>query len=230
MGSGNTKTKAEHAAQLRYKQPALASLGWENLINGLYDIQEACSDVHWFFEDDGDNLLAAMDGDEDAVYEFKMAFAELEAKCDSLYDAIKDDYDIGEYFDDCTVALIGNRYRLVGYDSYEEDYYNLSSFDSELAVSEAGKRCCRWTKAELLSKIGQCMGIVLAFFDLRQSYDYLKATMDFLRDENTSVLQIIKDIETAYEEAEKERFDKYAAPTHKFEILISQLPDRIWIE
>ena len=49
MGSGNTKTKAEHAAQLRYKQPALASLGWENLINELYDIQEACSDVHWFF-------------------------------------------------------------------------------------------------------------------------------------------------------------------------------------
>lgn len=183
-----------------------------------------------FFEDDGDNLLAAMDGDEDAVYEFKMAFAELEAKCDSLYDAIKDDYGIGEYFDDCTVALIGNRYRLVGYDSYEEDYYNLSSFDSELAASEAGKRCCRWTKAELLSKIGQCMGIVLAFFDLRQSYDYLKATMDFLRDENTSVLQIIKDIETSYEEAEKERFDKYAAPTHKFERLISQLPDRIWIE
>lgn len=215
---------------MRYKQPALASLGWENITNELYDIQEACSDVHWFFEDDGDNLLAAMDGDEDAVYEFKMAFAELEAKCDSLYDAIKDDYDIGEYFDDCTVALIGNRYRLVGYDSYEEDYYNLSSFDSELAVSEAGKRCCRWTKAELLSKIGQCMGIVLAFFDLRQSYDYLKATMDFLRDENTSVLQIIKDIETAYEEAEKERFDKHAAPTHKFERLISQLPDRIWIE
>lgn len=50
MESGNTKTKAKRAAQLRYKQPALAPLGRENLINELYDIQEACNDVHWFLK------------------------------------------------------------------------------------------------------------------------------------------------------------------------------------
>ena len=54
----------------------------------------------------------------------------------------------------------------------------------------------------MLSTIGQCVGTLIAFLDLRQSYDYLKATFDILRDENTSLLKQIKAIETAYDAAD----------------------------
>ena len=78
---GVNLTKYEKARNLRYKRGALASIGFETIIDELYEIEEACGEIHWFFEEDGDNLIAAMDGDEDEVYEFKMALADLEAKC-----------------------------------------------------------------------------------------------------------------------------------------------------
>ena len=74
----------------------------------------------------------------------------------------------------------------------EEDYYSLTAYDAQLAQTEAGKRLMRKTKADMLSTIGQCVGTLIAFLDLRQSYDYLKATVDILRDENTSLLKQIR--------------------------------------
>ena len=129
-------------------------------------------------------------------------------------------------FDDCTVALIGNRYKSVGYDGYEEDYFELTKYERDLAETEAGRRFMRMTKAEMLSTIGQCLGILIAFLDLRQSYDYLKATMDILKDENTALLNVIKQIEQEYEDADKTRFND----TRMFDRLLGQIPDRIWVE
>ena len=109
--------------------------------------------------------------------------------------------DFERLFNDCTVALIGNRYDVIGYDTIEEDYYGLTNYEMELATTEAGKRLMRKTKVEIISTIGQCFGILMAFLDLRQQYDYLKATFDILRDENTSMLQTIKEIDAAYKSA-----------------------------
>lgn len=217
----------QKARNLRYKKPALASLGWNALIDELYEIQEACSDVHWYFEDDGDNILAAMDGDEEEVFEFKMAFSDLESKVDLLMEAI-DENSPEEYFDDCTVALIGNRYDVVGFDSYEEDYFSLCRYEADLGTKEAGNRISRWTKAEMISRIGHCIGIEIAFLDLRQQYDYLKATMDILRGENMSILKIVKEIEDAYERAEENNFCGIC--DNEFERLIKNIPDRLFIE
>lgn len=224
-----TPTKAERARALRYKRPALASLGYEFISSQLEEICEACSDIHWFTDNDDKTLLNALDGDEGAEYEFRMAFSELEGKAEQLNDVLRD-YDIRDYFDDCTVALIGNRYGLVGYDAMEEDYYSLASYDSELAYTESGKRLMRRTKADMLSIIGQCMGIALAVIDLRQSYDNLKTTMDILRDKNTSLLQIIKEIDAAYEAVNEAGFERTWADEHKrFDVLLKQLPDWAWM-
>ena len=217
-------TKAERARMLAYKRPMLDSLGFETIRQGLCDISEACSDVHWFIENDNDTLLNALDGDEEAEWEFKMAFAELETNAEILSEAIAersawDNNGFETTFNDCTVSLIGNRYKTLGFDSVEEDYFSLTDYEQKLAYTEAGKRLMRLTKAEMLSTIGQCMGIALAFYDLQNRYDYLKATMDILRDENTSLLKIIKQIEEAYETGSR-----------TFDRLLGQLPDRIWIE
>lgn len=203
-------TKAERTRNMRYKRPALASMGDEDLIRELEAIQEACSDIHWFIDQDDDTLLNALDGDEEDAYEFRMAFSDLEAKANHLSRLF---YDLGEVgdgiwrtYNDCTVALIGNRYRVVGFDMDEEDYFSLTSYDQKLACTEAGKRLMRMTKANMLSTIGQCVGILISFLDLRQSYDYLKATFDILRDTNTSLLDTIKEISAAYEAAESCHF------------------------
>lgn len=220
-------TKYEKARNLRYKRGALASIRFEAIIDELYEIEEACSEIHWFFEEDGDNLIAAMDGDEDEAYEFKMAFADLEAKCEQLRSIMDEEYGINEYYDDCTLALIGNRYEVVGFDSVEEDYFSLCRYEADLATTEAGKRVMRLTKSEMLSRIGQCMGLAMAFLDLRQSYDYLKATMDILRDKNMSVLNVIKEINKLYENSQ-DCFEESA--NQEFQKLLDCLPEYIWLQ
>ena len=227
-------TKAERTRNMRYKRPALASMGDEDLMRELEAIQEACSDIHWFTDQDDDTLLNALDGDEEDAYEFRVAFADLEAKAEHLSNLF---YELGSYdvpawqvYNDCTVALIGNRYRVVGFDMDEEDYLSLTSYEQGLACTEAGKRLMRRTKANMLSTIGQCVGILVSFLDLRQSYDYLKATFDILRDTNTSLLDTINEISSAYEAAEACHFYHWYEETAHFDRLLSNLPQRAWIE
>ena len=219
---------------LRYKRSALASMGAQEIMLELESIVEACDGIRYYIEQaDGDEtLLNALDGDEDEAWEFRMAFADLSAQADQLQTTLYNQYfeDFYREFDDATVALIGNRYNLVGYDSEEEDYFSLTSYEENLAQTEAGKRLCRLTKAEMLSRIGWAFGVMLAFFDLRQKYDYLKATFDILRDENTSLLGIIKDIEKSYDEMDADDFREWADSTKHFDRLLAALPDRIWLE
>ncbi len=228
--------KAYRARNLRYKRAALASMGFETILSELDDMRETCDTIHWWSEQDEETLLKALDGDDDDAWEFKMAFSDLEAKADRLFETIYDlaryEEDFGRTYDDCTVALIGRRYQVIGFDTYEEDYFHLTSYDGELAQTESGKRLMRKTKAEIISTIGQCLGILISFLDLRQQYDYLKATFDILRDQNTSMLQQIKEIEKVYLEMVMvdEYGDKSADAERRFDRLLAALPDRAWIE
>lgn len=218
--------RREQAKNLRYKRPALLLMGWNTMIDTLNDIQNACDEVTYSMN--ADTILDAFDGDEERAWEFQMTFSDLSAKAEELSDILYDDrQDVSEFFDDCTVGLIGNRYRSVGYDDCEEDYYQLTGYEQELAQTEAGKRVCRWTKKEMLANIGQCIGILLAFYDLRQQYDYLKAELDILRGENAAVLQTIKEIEKIYER--QSELPEWKKDT-EFEKLLRLLPERVWIE
>ena len=221
--------KAMKAKAMMYKRPALASMGYDSMISELYEIQEACTDVKWYMEQGDDTLLNALGDDEEAEWEFRMAFTDLDGKAYQLIERLQEDL-IREDYDDCTVALIGNRYEAVGYDSYEEDYFHLTSYEAELAQTEAGKRLMRHTKAEMISTFGQCLGTLIAFLDLRQQYDYLKAAMDVLRDENTSLLKLIKEIDEAYDAAEEVGFNSWYAEARRFDQLVRELPERMWIE
>ncbi len=227
------RSKAERARNLRYKRPALASMGKDELIEELERIQEACSDIHWFTDQDEKTLINALDGDEEDAFAFRMAFSDLEAKAEHLsrllYESKSDGVEIWRIYDDCTVALIGNRYKLVGYDGLEEDYFSLIGYESQLAHTTAGKRLMRMTKAEMISVIGQCVGILVSFLDLRHSYDYLKTTFDILRDKNTSLLDTVKAIDAAYKDAEAVGFLDWLEETKHFDRLLSCLPEVAWI-
>ncbi|MBQ7346054.1 MAG: hypothetical protein IJW45_08355 [Oscillospiraceae bacterium] len=221
--------KAMKAKAMMYKRPALASMGYDSIISELYEIEEACEDVKWFMEQGDDTLLNALGDDEEAEWEFRMAFIDLDGKAYQLIERLQEDL-IREDYDDCTVALIGNRYETVGYDSYQEDYFRLTRYEAEAAQTEAGKRLMRHTKAEMISTFGQCLGTLIAFLDLRQQYDYLKAAMDVLRDENTSLLKLIKEIDEAYDAAEEVGFNSWYTEARRFDQLVKELPERMWLE
>lgn len=209
-------------------------MGFEFLRVELDDIRDACDTIHWWTDQDDETLLNALDGDDEDVWEFKLAFSHLEAKADELFEMIYElcryEDDFGQVYDDCTVALIGNRYQTIGYDSFEEDYYALTGYEPGLAQTESGKRLMRRTKAEIISIIGQCFGILIAFLDLRQQYDYLKATFDILRDENTSMLQQVREIDAAYKALVTADRSARSEAEKKFDRLLAALPDRAWVE
>lgn len=209
-------------------------MGFEFLRVELDDIRDACDTIHWWTDQDDETLLNALDGDDEDVWEFKLAFSHLEAKADELFETIHElcryEDDFGQVYDDCTVALIGNRYQTIGYDGFEEDYYSLTGYEPGLAQTESGKRLMRRTKAEIISIIGQCFGILIAFLDLRQQYDYLKATFDILRDENTSMLQQVREIDAAYKALVTADWSARSEAEKKFDRLLSALPDRVWVE
>jgi len=219
---------------LRYKRPALASMGYEHIQSELEAIVEACDDVAWF-AGDIDTLTDALDGSDEEAHEFMLSCGDLSGKAGLLLEQL---YEVGEWdpdgtarqYDDCTVALIGNRYDLVGFDTLQEDYFSLTNYDTKLAHTEAGKRLMRHTKAEMISIIGQSVGILVAFLDVRQRYDYLQATLDMLRDESGSVLQAVKEINAAYEKAEAVRFNDYHKEAQEFERLLWAVPERMWVE
>lgn len=227
-------TRAMWTRNLCHKRSALMYMGYSDVMSELYEIQNACCDIRWFIDNDDETLLNALDGDDEEEYEFKMAFVDLEAKAEGLWSAIEEQQnlcwgeDFGRMFNDCTVALIGNRYDVIGYDTIDEDYYSLTNYEMELATTEAGKRLMRKTKAEMISTIGQCFGILMAFLDLRQQYDYLKATFDILRDENTSMLQTIKEIDAAYKAAMEAGL--YSKEMRDFDRLLEMLPQKAWVE
>lgn len=229
-----TSGKEQKARNLRYKKAMLASLNLEEIQSTLYDIGNECAEYQYYFERDNDTLLNALDGDEEQEYEFKMMFSDLSCECDMLNDIVKEEY-VTEYFDDFFVGIMrdgGSGFEVLGYDSYQEDYYRLTRFETELANNESAKRLKRLTKDELITVCGQCFGIAASFFNVQYKYDYLKAAFDVLKDENTSFLQIIKDIENAYDKANEDEWYEYADSVKAFERLISSFDEysKIWIE
>ena len=229
------RTRQERARDLRYKRPALQSMGSAFMEGRLEEIVEACDDVQYFMDSEGKTLLDALDGDEEEAYEFKMMFADLSADADRLWSAISEWGFEWQSYDDVTVAMLGECYELVGYDSFETDYYHLvGPFDRELAQEESYKRLMAKTKKELLECVSGSWRLFVAFFDLDQRYKHLKATMDILRGDNTAMLAVIRDIEAKYDAMFAEwdptwkRIDRKAEQV--FDRLLEHLSDRAWLE
>lgn len=220
-------TKAERSRALRYKRPTMMRLGFQAIQDELGNITEACDDVRYYIDNDDGTLLDALGGDEEDEWEFKMAFADLSGKCDQLWNAMNDSVVQDEY-DDFVVNMLGGCYRVLGWDSFEEDYCGLTRHEEEMAETEAGKRLMRHTKVELLATMKQRLGLLVAWLDIQQQFDYLKATIDIFRDDNHALLNQIREIDAAYSEAAESHFRGKAGD--RFDKLLEALPDRAWVE
>lgn len=78
---------------------------------------------------------------------------------------------------------------------------------------------------------GGAWNVVRSYIGLRNRYDSLKAAIDILRDKNTGVLQVIKEIEKLYESASNEqgRTAEYSVAWKEFERYTNVLPQEAWI-
>ncbi|MCH5213068.1 MAG: hypothetical protein J1G06_08630 [Oscillospiraceae bacterium] len=224
--------RAEKARALRYKKAMLAELNIEYITDRLSEISEDCDNVRYHIDSNDGTLLNALDGDEDEEFEFKIMFCDLSAECEELYDILYDT-PIPERFDDVFVGIMMNgrsAFTMVGYDGLEEDYFSLTNYEEKLTENEACKRLKRLTKDELIKTFGQCFGIAMSFLNVQQKYQELQAAFDIIRSENTSYLQIIRDIDKAHEAAETDGWSKWSDSYRRFESLTKALPDKAWIE
>lgn len=223
------ETKRLKAKQLRYKKPIVKSINIETITQELWDIQEECENVHWYFDTDEDTLINALDGNEDEAHEFRMMFADLCAGCTSMYEDLKENW-VPECFDIFFVAAGAGRYGngYLGYDEYEQDYFGIDCFES-FAKDEAYKKLKKMTKDEIITASRQCLRVLYAYLGLRNRYDNLKAAMDILKDRNTCYLQILKRIDEIYEKAEKEQFWNNR-DAGEWNGILESLPQEAWLE
>ena len=227
------ETKKYKAKQLRYKKPIVKNLNLDKITEDLWDIQDECENIRWYTdsEDGIDSLLNALDGDEDEAYEFKMAFGDLCAECEQMMSDLNEEW-VPECFDIFFVAArAGDSYGgILGYDTYEQDYYGISCMDS-FAEDEAKKKLKQMTKDEIIAAVRQCFKVYQGYIGLRNRYDSLKAAIDILRDKNTGVLQAVKEIEKLYEKASEEqgRYAEYSKAWRDFERYTNTLPQEAWI-
>lgn len=227
------ETKRFKAKQLRYKKPIVKNLNLDAITQDLWDIQEECENVRWYTdsEDGEDSLINALDGDEDEAYEFKMSFADLCAECERMLEDMRDEW-VPECFDIFFVAIgAGNANGgLLGWDSYEQDYFGISCTDS-FAEDEAKKKLKQMTKADLIAAVRQCVKIYHAYIGLRNRYDSLKAAIDILHDQNTGYLQTVKEIDKLYEKVSEDEWSRreYSKASVEWKRYTDALPPEAWI-
>lgn len=222
------ETKRFKSKQLRYKRPIVKNLNLYSITQDLWDIQEECENVRWYTEseDGNDSLINALAGDEDEAYEFKMAFADLCAECDRMREDIEEEW-VPKCFDIFFVAAGAGELwgGLLGWDSYEQDYFGISC-DSSFAEDEAKKKLKQMTKEDLIEASRQCFRVYGAYIGLRNRYDSLKAAIDILRDQNTGYLQVVKEIEKLYEAVSQ---DEWSKESREWERYTDALPQEAWI-
>lgn len=236
MDSGkhvNTEeTKRLKAKNLRYKKPIAKGLNLCAMKEALWDMQEACDEVQYYMDGDDDTLINALDGDEDDAVEFKMMFAGLSAECEQMQYDLENEY-VPEYLD-IFFAAANKGGEMLGYDTYECDYYGLDSFESNWAGDEAAKKLKRLTKDELIEATRRCFRVYQSYIGLQYRYDCIKSALDILRDRNTGHLQMVEQIESLYEKVDEEtngfKWTHIGGALSDFNRLLENMPQEAWIQ
>jgi len=226
------ETKRRKAKELRYRKPIVKNINLDFIKEDIWEITGECEDVRWYFDTDDDSLINALDGNEDEAYEFKMMFGDLCAECEQMQEDLNDDWNyIPGCFDLFFVTIGAGQFGggLLGYDSYEQDYFGIDCTDSYLE-QESAKKLKQMTKDQLVQNARHCFKIYHAYLGVRHRYDCLKASMDILRDQNTGYLQMIKQIEETYEKANADNFYRWYQSTRDLERLANCMPQEAWIQ
>lgn len=190
---------------------------------------EECDNVKYYFEDDEETLLNALDGDEDEAFEFRMMFSDLCTEAEQMLYDLKNEY-VPECFDDFFVTVSKGE-SLFGWDSFESDYMGIcGTWEEEQARCESRKRMMRFKKEEILEIAQICFKVFMSYMGLQHRYDCLKSAMDILRDENTKYLQVVKKINEIYDKADEDGMYSGYESYKKLDDLANQMPAIAWLQ
>lgn len=221
------ETIIRKAKQLRYKKPLVEELNLDEINSNLYDMAEACGNVRWYLGDQAE-ALSDLIGDDDAS-EFEASFSSLYVDIERLQQDLNDIW-LPDYFNDFMAAVIPSGTQMLGYDSYEEDYFKLGSWESEIACREASERMTKKTKKELIECAHTVISVIVAYMAIKYRFDSLSAAADVLMEKSEKELRAVKEIEEAYKKAAEDDFKVWYESTRNFDRLLKELPDKMWIE
>lgn len=225
--------KQQKARNLRYKKPLMRDMSLDAIRTWIWDVGDQIGDVQWFVDDEN-NLVNALDGDEDEAWAFKFAFSDLAAELERFERDLQEEW-VPECFDELfPAACRPNEFGgMLGFDDYEQDYYGLSSWEAESAQRDCERRICRMTKKEILDAVGQCLRIYASYTALRYRYDCLEASLEIIRGQNLEHLKLIKAIDEQYEKANEEsdgfRY-KYHKSINALDKMLDQVPQEYWVQ
>ena len=220
------KARREKAKNLRYKRAISADLNLETITSSLWEMQEAASNIRWWYTDGDETMLDELIGDEEESFELKMAFSTLDADCYQMLEDLDNQW-IHECFDDFFAGIAHGK--MIGYDSYEGDYFGLDDgYETEIAQRESRERLKRYTKDQLIDAYRTCFRVAVNYMAIRSRYDGLKSYIDILNGQNTGFLATVKRIEELYEKVS----DGHASwdEREEFDSLIGNMPDEVWIQ
>ncbi len=151
-----------------------------------------------------------------------------------FYEESDSEYDDPPALFDLFFPAIDTPGEVWGYDITEHDYYGFqSAYDEDAAREQARKRLMRLTKEQLIKLSGLCMEIARQYLSLISRHDALSSVLAILKREEEVRMQTVVRLETLYEEAARDTDDfKYdwGAKSAAFDLALSELPDRIWVE
>lgn len=221
--------RREKAKNLRFKKAISAELNLEQIQQDLWDMQEAASNIRWWYAQGDETMLDELIGDEEESYELKMAFSTLDCDCQKMIEDLGNEW-VPEFFDDFFGAVAGDSFGgMWGYDSYEGDYFGISGcFEKEWAQKECHKRLKSHTKDEIIDAFSVCFRVAINYIALKTRYDGLKSYIDILNGQNTGYLATVKRIDELYEKV----IIDYPArkDMQEFDSLINNMPDEVWLQ
>lgn len=217
----------QKAKNMRFKRPLVEELNLDEIRTNLAEMVEACSNVRWYLGREVDELEDLL-GEDDAI-EFKASFQSLADDIERIQDETSDIW-VPDYFDDFMAAVHPDGRGILGYDAYEEDFFPLSTWETEAACREASERLQRKTKREIIDCAHTVMGIVCQYMAVKYRFDSLSAAFDVLMERSEQQLRAVREIEEAWAAADADGFEDWREPTRRLDRLLRSLPDRMWME
>ena len=220
--------KRKKAIECRYRKAIANHLNLDQIQTELEEMSGECDNVRWWFSDGDETMLNELIGDEEETYELRSAFSMLSAECEQMYNDICDEW-IPEFFDDFFGRIAGDTFGLMGFDSFEGDYFGLTDrWEEEHAQEECSKRLQKFTKAQLLDGAHVCFRVAVNYISLKNRYENLKAYIDILNGKNSGLLKTVKQIEDLYERVSEEYPSRQDAD--EFKRLVNSLPPETWVQ
>lgn len=220
-----TEIRRQRARALRYKQPLLPTLNIDCIRQWIWDAQETCDEWAFVSDDKKDELLNALDGDEDEWASYQMSFATLSNDLESLSTDIENG-EVPESFDDIMVAIAGQAFEpMWGYDADAGDYYGLEdSFENLAAIDGAQRRLERYTKKQIIQLTSLCMKAALSYMALTVRLDTLAAAVEVLKNFNAEIVGDTKLINELFDDM----MQGDPKATRKFDQIVNNLPEEAW--